>query len=477
MHENINAKDGLDDGNIRSLLLDSKRTLWTGTRFGGIYRITGIDGKMKVQNLSRQAALHCSRVTDIKEDQENNIWFATCNGVYRYNSHIDHWQWFSTANGLMDAEVFAHTVSSGSKRVWAVSPSGITAISYGIEAKLPAPQANITRITVLGKNDTAALFSNRHYAYAADESSIGFQFAGASYTDEKKVIYKFMLQGYDKQWSSPTSANTVNYVSLPPGDYDFKVLASSGNDQWSEAPATFSFTITQPFYKSPWFLFGLLCLLFTAFYFFRMYRLNERLKVERIRSRISSDLHDDIGSTLSSISIISEGAIQEKNPVAARQMVREISENAQFLLDKMDDIIWCVNPRNDSFRELLLRIKKFSSSLFEAKGIEYDIVIDEGISDISLPMNYRQHIYLILKEAINNLVKYSNATYAAISISREGPHIEITVTDNGNGFDIHAVEDGNGLRNMKKRAQDMDAQLEINTNAQGTRIFLATNIK
>ncbi len=477
MLENINAKDGLDDGNIRSLLLDSKNTLWAGTRFGGIYHISRAAGKVKVQNVSRQAPLNCSRVTDIKEDQENNIWFATCNGVYRYSSQPDQWQWYNTANGLMDAEVFAHTISSGSKRVWAVSPSGITAVSYGVQANLPPPIANITRITVLGKNDTAALFNKGNFSYAADESSIGFQFAGASYTDEKKVTYKYMLQGYDRQWSSPTQANTVNYVSLPPGDYVFKVLASSGNEQWSASPATFSFTITQPFYKRPWFLFALLCLLFTAFYFFRMYRLNERLKVERIRSRISSDLHDDIGSTLSSISIISEGAIQEKNPVATRQMVREISENAQFLLDKMDDIIWCVNPRNDSFRELLLRIKKFSSSLFEAKGIDYDIVIDEGISDISLPMNYRQHIYLILKEAINNLVKYSDASYASINISQKGPHIEITVTDNGKGFDIHAVEDGNGLRNMKKRAQDMNAQLEINTNAKGTRIFLATNIK
>ncbi len=474
---NINAKDGLNDGNIRSLLLDSKSTLWAGTRFGGIYRISRVAGKVKVQNVSSQAALNCSRVTDIKEDQENNIWFATCNGVYRYNRNIDQWQWFNTANGLMDAEIYANTVSSGSKRVWAVTPSGITAISYGFQTKLPPPIANITRITVLGKNDTAALFNKGHFAYAADESSIGFQFAGTSYTDENRVVYKYMLQGYDKSWSTPTQANTVNYVSLPPGDYIFKVLASSGNDQWSAAPATFSFTITQPFYKSPWFLIAVLCLLFAAFYFFRMYRLNERLKVERIRSRISSDLHDDIGSTLSSISIISEGAIQEKNPVATRQMVREISENAQFLLDKMDDIIWCVNPRNDSFRELLLRIKKFSASLFEAKGIDYDIVIDEGISDITLPMNYRQHIYLILKEAINNLVKYSNATYAAINISQKGPHIEITVTDNGKGFDIHAVEDGNGLRNMKKRAKDMGAELEINSNAQGTRIFLGTNIK
>jgi ligand-binding sensor domain-containing protein len=473
----IHTKEGLTDGNIRSLLLDSRNTLWTGTRFAGIFCIREEPGKVNVQNFTSNAGLSCLRVTDIKEDDEQNIWIATCSGIYRYRRDADQWQWFNSANGLMDAEVYAQYVSSHAKKVWALSPSGITVLNYSDNTKLPAPLVNITRITILGKNDTAALFNKGNYEYAADESSIGFQFAGTSYTDEKKVLYKYMLQGHDKSWSAPTRNNNVNYVSLPPGDYVFKVMASSGNDHWSTTPATFSFTIVQPFYKSPWFLFGILCVAFAIFYFFRMYRLNERLKVERIRSRISSDLHDDIGSTLSSISIISEGAIAEKNPLASKQMVREISENTQFLLDKMDDIIWCVNPGNDSFRELLMRIRKFASSLFEAKGIDYDIVIDEGIHNTNMPMNYRQHIYLILKEAINNLVKYSGSSYAAIHITQKGTYLEITITDNGKGFDIHSVEDGNGLRNMKNRAADMGAQLVIDSNTKGTRIFLGTNIK
>ena len=473
----IHRKEGLTDGNIRSLLLDSRNTIWAGTRFGGVFRIHESDGKYEVKNLTTEADLACSRVTDIKEDADHNLWIATCSGVYRYRRDQDDWHAFTTSNGLMDAEVYAHYISSETKRVWAVSPSGITALQYETTALLPAPLINITRITVLGKNDTAAMFNNRMFTYKADESSIGFQFAGASYTDEKKVLYKFMLQGHDNTWSAPTHTNNVNYVSLPPGDYVFRVMASSGNGGWSEEPATFSFTITRPFYQSPWFVVVLLCLAFAAFYFFRMYRLNERLKLERIRSRISSDLHDDIGSTLSSISIISEGAIAEKNPEASKQMIREISENTQFLLDKMDDIIWCVNPRNDSFHELLMRIKKFASTLFEARGIDYDIVIEEGISDAALPMNYRQHIYLILKEAINNLVKYSGATFAGIAIRQKGSHLEITVTDNGKGFDTDSLEDGNGLRNMKRRAAEMDAQLVINTGSGGTRIFLDTKIK
>jgi len=377
----------------------------------------------------------------------------------------------------MDSEVFTNFISSSRQTCYAVSPSGVTALQFRAMENIQVPLVNITRITVLGKNDSTAMYNQSASSYSAGQSSIGFQFAGSSYTDEKKVLYKYMLEGYDKAWSTPTQSNNVNYVSLPPGDYTFKVLASTGNDAWSVEPASFSFTIVRPFYKSPLFYLLLISLAFAGFYFFRMYQLKQRLQVERVRTRISSDLHDDIGSTLSSISIISEGAIEEQNPAAKKEMIREINQNTMYLMDKMDDIIWCVNPQNDSFEHLMLRIKKFASGLFEAKGIDYDIDIDENIGETTLPMTYRQHIYLILKESINNLVKYSEATYAVITIAHKGQHIEMTVTDNGKGFDIRAVEDGNGLRNMKKRAKEMDAQLEINSNSQGTRIFLGTNIK
>jgi signal transduction histidine kinase len=195
-----------------------------------------------------------------------------------------------------------------------------------------------------------------------------------------------------------------------------------------------------------------------------------------LRSRISADLHDDIGSTLSSISIISEGGLEEKDFLASKMMMKEISENTQLLMDKMDDIIWCVNPQNDSFENLMLRIKKFSALLFEAKGIDYNISIDNGINDIVLPMNQRQHLYLILKEAVNNLAKYSGCTYATISIHNTGGYLTIKVTDNGKGFDTEK-QTGNGLRNMRRRADMLQGALKIESNNSGTTVFLRTKIK
>jgi len=472
----IDSSLGLRDGHIRSMLLDSEGTIWAGTRFSGVFRITENGDQIRVQNVSSEAGMPCTRVTDIKEVEKKEIWIATCNGIYQYQLHSGKWNAYTTADGLQQAEVFANYTSLDGKRSWAVSETGVTELQLS-EKKIPAPLINLTRITVLGKEDSVALFEKPHMAYRPNENSVGFQFAGASYTDEKKLWYKYRLEGYDRNWSAATQSNSVNYASLRPGNYTFKVLASVDNKQWSAVPASFSFTIKQPFYKSPLFFVLVMVVLVAGFYFFHTYRLQQKLKMERLRSRISDDLHDDIGSTLSSISIISEGALHEKDLPAARLMMKEISENSQLLMDKMDDIIWCVNPQNDSFQNLMLRIKKFAALLFEAKNIDYTISIDKSINDISLPMNLRQHLYLILKEAVNNLAKYSSATHATICINYENGYLNMNVTDNGKGFDTAKQQTGNGLRNMKRRAGLLRAKLKIESNDSGTTVLLRTKIK
>jgi signal transduction histidine kinase len=435
------------------------------------------ESSIEVQNLSAKAGLQCTRVTDIKEVNGKEIWLSTCNGVYRYTYDTESWQAFTTADGLQSGEVFASYISAGQNKCWAALELGITAFRVSDKTKLPPPLVNITGVHVLGRQDSLAVTQQRVRDYRPDENSIGFEFAAASYTDEKRILYRYVLMGYDNEWSAPARTNSINYASLPAGKYVFKVIASAGNNEWSVTPASFSFTIIRPFYKSPWFVALLAALLFAGIYFFRMYQLSQKLKLERVRSRISSDLHDDIGSTLSSISIISEGAIKENNPVAAKEMIKEINENAVWILDKMDDIIWCVNPKNDSFTHFMLRIRKFGAALFEAKGIEYDISIDENIPDNPLSMASRQHMYLILKEAINNLVKYSGASYASLSMQLNANFLDIIVKDNGKGFDTNDVRRGNGLYNMKRRASMLNAILNIESSEKGTIVFLRTKIK
>jgi len=202
-------------------------------------------------------------------------------------------------------------------------------------------------------------------------------------------------------------------------------------------------------------------------------------RVQGIRNKISQDLHDDIGSTLSSISILSDMALRSKKENKAAELLGEIKENSLSLMDRMDDIVWSINPKNDSLENLLFRIKDFASRLFEAKEINYHIKIGENTTDIRLLMEYRQHIYLIMKEAINNLVKYSNCTEAEIlvNVNEEKTILNILIKDNGTGFNNDGQTQGNGLFSMQKRAEKINADFGILTAInEGTAVNVAVKI-
>jgi signal transduction histidine kinase len=209
-------------------------------------------------------------------------------------------------------------------------------------------------------------------------------------------------------------------------------------------------------------------------------RANELLqtRLQHIRNKIAQDLHDDIGSTLSSISILSDLAIKEKDSVQTMATMNEINIHSIQLMERMDDIVWSINPKNDTLENLMIRIKHFATTLFEARNIDYEIGIQANIHQVSIPMDFRQHIYLILKEGINNLVKYSGAGSAGIHIRFNEQALSMELRDNGKGFDPSVQYPGNGIQGMQNRAGAMNAKLEISSGAgAGTRLVLSVPLR
>jgi signal transduction histidine kinase len=200
-------------------------------------------------------------------------------------------------------------------------------------------------------------------------------------------------------------------------------------------------------------------------------------RMQHIRNKIAQDLHDDIGSTLSSISILSDLALRENSSAQTMETMNEIKDSSMMLMERMDDIVWSINPRNDSLENLLIRVRHFATTLFEAKGIEYTIDIQKNINEVRLPMDYRQHIYLILKEAINNLVKYALASEAFLEVSFDREYLTLSVRDNGRGFELATPPTGNGLSGMRRRAALMNARLSIRSApGKGTSIGLQVGV-
>ena len=207
------------------------------------------------------------------------------------------------------------------------------------------------------------------------------------------------------------------------------------------------------------------------------YRVTQLLKLERLRTRIASDLHDDVSSTLSSISILSSILSTRATDPLSAEMLAEIGTNSRGMLERIDDIIWIVNPKNDRFQNLGLRIREYAIPMFEAKKIAFRIEFPESLSEIKLSMDVRRNVYLIAKEAVNNLVKYADCTQASVIFGHEHSMMTIEINDNGKGFDPNAISSRNGIRNMYLRAERIKADLSVFSQAdQGTRISLTMKI-
>jgi two-component system sensor histidine kinase UhpB len=220
-------------------------------------------------------------------------------------------------------------------------------------------------------------------------------------------------------------------------------------------------------------LLGGLALVFVLFLIlYNNYRTRQKLKLENLRNNIAADLHDDIGSTLNSISIFSEVAKHEAGK--AIPALDQIGVSARKIIDAMSDIVWTINPENDSFENVIARMRSLAYLLLKAKAIEYTFKADEMLNQLSLPMAVRKNVYLLFKEATNNLVKYSSASSASFHLSLENKNVKLIIHDNGLGFEIEQVQLGNGIKNMRRRAAEMGACLVIHSGeGKGTKIELS----
>jgi signal transduction histidine kinase len=186
------------------------------------------------------------------------------------------------------------------------------------------------------------------------------------------------------------------------------------------------------------------------------------MAVEQLRNRVARDLHDDMGSTLSTINILTAMAINKVNVDITKtsDYLHKIAEYSERMMDVMDDIVWSIKPSNDSMQKITARMREFATNVLEAKEIEFDFKIDDEVSDIKLNMEARRDFFLVFKEAVNNAAKYSKASHVLIHVKMQNKKLVLVVQDDGIGFAI-ADADGNGLGNMQKRAENLNGIVTI----------------
>jgi two-component system, NarL family, sensor histidine kinase UhpB len=287
--------------------------------------------------------------------------------------------------------------------------------------------------------------------------------------------YKLALEHYKKAMvlkDTLFSQEKNKEITRKEMNYEFEKLQATENAEHEKQMAVADIAIKKQTLLKNSFIGGLALALVLFFFIYNNYRTRQKLKLETIRNNIAADLHDDIGSTLNSISLFSEVAKKE----AGKEIpaLEHIGVSSRKIIDAMSDIVWTINPENDTFENVIARMRSLAYLTLKAKGIEFTFKTDENLNQLSLPMLARKNVYLLFKEATNNIVKYSNASRASFHISLENKNVKMIIRDNGVGFNMENVQMGNGIKNMKKRASEIGGQFLIESaEGKGTNIELS----
>jgi signal transduction histidine kinase len=312
---------------------------------------------------------------------------------------------------------------------------------------------------------------------------IEFQYTALSFDSPERIRFRYRLHGLDSDWVEAGNRRVADYSYVPPGNYWFQVSACNADGQWNdETGATIGLIVAKFFWQTWWFTgllsMTLLVLVGAGVRFIVKRNLQRRLKfleqervLERERTRIAQDLHDEMGAKLCRISFLSEHVRRNPNGMAPelRHQIASISDASREVLHSLDEIVWAVNPQNDTLEHVVSYIGHYANEFFQETGIECKVNISGQLPPYSLSAQLRHNLLLAVHEAFTNVLKHSKANQVDVSIALNIAAFEVTVSDNGHGFDpvsTMALENstdpaGDGLRNMKQRLSDIGGQCSI----------------
>ncbi len=468
--------NSLNNSTVLSIYEDEGGLLWIGTYGGGLNMFDRTAGTFS--HLTETDGLPNNVVYGILSDDNGNLWVSTNKGLSKYNPKTGTFRNYDVKDGLQGNE-FNQGSYYGNKggELFFGGINGFNAFYPDSITDNPnVPPVFLTSFKVFDKpvelNQSVAAIKELQLSYS--QNFFSFEFVALNYTSTEKNRYAYMLEGLDHQWINAGNRRYASYTNLDPKEYILRVKGANNDGVWNEQGIAVGITIIPPYWKTWWFRFlataSVVCLLFLMY----RYRIRKLLEIERLRSSIATDLHDDIGSTLTEIALFSDVGLRELRSRGVRpmtdndvqkltSMLEEIGSTARNLIDAMNDIVWSIDPKNDSFDFLLLRMKTHAARMMEAKGINYEIEIPSELSELRLSLGFRRRLFLIFKEAVNNIIKHANPTKVRFQIKRENNSLVMIIADNGVGFDNDREVDGNGLRNMQTRARSLQGSLSIST--------------
>lgn len=459
----VTIADNLPSNGVIQIHIDNKGSVWFSTFNGFAYYKEG-----RVERITRSERTE-SIFYFTEQDSLGRYWIGTNRGLYlfrksEFDAHTNElermlsYRLYTHKQGLIANELNAGAsliTSDGS--MWLGTVEGLSRFFPDrIRKNEVPPGLEFEEILMSG----APVNNARKREFSHNQNFLQATFTGLTYEAPEQVIYEYRLRGYDNEWQL-TRENSVNYPAIPAGDYRLEVRAYNADGTRSTNTAAFAFEVFPPFYLQTWFIILIIAAILGLILFsIRYFRVTKQVDMEKMRVQIASDLHDDVGSSLTELALQTDFLqAVELNP-EVKDTLQQIGEHSRKIVSSLDDIVWSIDSRNDTAGDLTDRMQDYVNQIFVNGRTEVFYHFDDLKMDQRLPVDVKENIYLIFKESVNNVVKHSNASRVDIQFSFNSKTYELLIRDNGTGSDKNR-KSGQGLRNMQMRADRIGAEISI----------------
>lgn len=471
------AKDGVPPGAIMDIHVDHAGRLWLASARGGLGRVD--DPAAERPSFSRYTTaqgLSSNSAAVVTEDRHGNIYVGGGRGLDRIDPPTGRVKHFTVADGLPPG-VFHAAFCDRAGVLWFGMSGGLARLAPAPDVPAPPPPVWINGLRVGGLPRAISALGEQELTLAdlaPRQNQLQIDFVGLSFGSGDVLRYQYRLAGADAEWTVPGNQRSVTYASLAPGHYAFNVRAVNSDGIASAHPAALSFTILRPVWQRAWFLTLAGLALGVAGYGAYRYRVAGLLEIAEMRTRIATDLHDDIGANLTRIALLSEVAapadVDARYPAHLTDVIvhadvettplASIARIARESVGSMNDIVWAINPARETFLDLTRRMRQHANEVFTLRDIELRFSAPPGSEHLRLAVEVRRDVLLVYKEAVNNAARHSRCSRVDIDFRVERSRLHLMVADNGAGFDTALESEGQGLRSMTRRARRLRGTLD-----------------
>ena len=485
---NLTTQQGLSQNHINAIYADAAGELWIGTKSGGLNRIKG----GRITSYTTKQGLFNDDVLEILEDAAGHLWMSCRRGIFRVNRReLDDFDLgkvtkiscttFGREDGLATVQCSGVAKPAGWKsrdgRLWFATIRGVVAVEPDIKINDQPPAVVIEDILVdqqVLRASGSRPTEDSILLIPPGSGRIEIHYTALSLQAAEKNRFKYRLEGVDADWTEVGHQRVAYYNNVLPGRYRFRVIACNNDGVWNETGAAVALRLEPHFWQTWWFRamgVGGLVLMMGLIYRARVARLRA---LENLRVRIAADLHDDVGSRLTKVAMVTELADRETGPDDPGKIhIQNITRTVRDITRAMDEIVWTINPRNDTLENLANYIFHYAQEYFQDTGVRCRLDLPSDLPDQNISTEERHHLFMVVKEALNNILKHAAATEVRIGLALTDEHVTIVIADNGHGIAAGRPDaTGEGMTNMRERLEKIGGEFKLRSTSDGTTITL-----